>query len=146
MIHLTKKCIILYNEGNERKEKEYMIPMGNIIAQRLHEVVSEGELGVDYTFAGERDKNIALRRRYKVNDAKMKEILLEITEIHYIKSGASTNKDHPNDIVHVFKIKKDLMPKFEEDSDYVNACIYIKFTWPDGEEPMFIISFHEDEE
>ena len=56
MIHLTKKCIILYNKGNERKEKEYMIPMGNIIAQRLHEVVSEGELGVAYTFAGERDK------------------------------------------------------------------------------------------
>ena len=36
----------------------------------------------------------------------MKEILLEITEIHYIKSGPSTNKDHPNDIVHVIKMKK----------------------------------------
>lgn len=33
-----------------------MIPMGNIIAQRLHEVVLEGELGIDYTFAGDRDK------------------------------------------------------------------------------------------
>lgn len=33
-----------------------MIPMGNVIAQRLHEVVLEGELGVDYTFDGDREK------------------------------------------------------------------------------------------
>jgi len=31
-----------------------------------------GELGIDYTFAGDRAKNIALRRKYKVNDTKMK--------------------------------------------------------------------------
>lgn len=123
-----------------------MIPMGNIIAQRLHEVVLEGELGIDYTFAGDRDKNIALRRKYKVNDAKMKEILLEITETHYCKSEPSTNEDHPDDVVHVFKIQEDLMPRFEETYSYVNVCIYIKITWPKGEEPMFIISFHEDEE
>ena len=49
-----------------------MIPMGNIIVQRIHEVVLQGELGIDYTFDGERDKNIALRRNYCVNDAKMK--------------------------------------------------------------------------
>ena len=123
-----------------------MIPMGNIIAQRLHEVVLEGKLGIDYTFAGDRDKNIALRRKYKVNDAKMKEILLEISGTHYIKSEPSTNEDHPDDVIYVFKIQKDLMPRFEEDSIYVNVCIYVKITWPDGEEPMFIISFHEDEE
>lgn len=123
-----------------------MIPMGNIIAQRLHEVVLEGELGIDYTFAGDRDKNIALRRKYKVNDAKMKEILLEISGAHYIKSDLSTNEDHVDDVVHVFKIQKELMPKFEEASSYVKVCIYVKITWPNGEEPMFIISFHEDEE
>lgn len=123
-----------------------MIPMGNIIAQRLHEVVLEGELGIDYTFDGDRDKNIALRRTYKVNDAKMKEILLDITGAHYIKSESSTNEDHPDDVIHVFKIQEDLMPRFEEDFCYVNVCIYVKITWPDGEEPMFIISFHEDEE
>lgn len=44
-----------------------MLNMGNIIAQKLHEVVSEGEPGIDYTFDGERDKNIALRRKYRVN-------------------------------------------------------------------------------
>lgn len=117
-----------------------MIPMGNIIAQRLREVVLEGELGIDYTFAGDRDKNIALRRKYKVNDAKMKEILLEISGKHYIKSEPSTNEDYLDDVVHVFKIQKDLMPRFEETSGYVNVCIYVKITWPDGEEPMFIIS------
>ena len=66
-----------------------MIPMGNIIAQRLHEVVLEGELGFDYTFDAERDKNKALRRKYCVNDSKMKEILLELNETHYIKSETS---------------------------------------------------------
>lgn len=123
-----------------------MIPMGNIIAQRLHEVVLEGEPGYDYTFAGERDKNRALRRKYKVNDAKMKEILLKINGSHYVKSEQSTNEEYPNDIIHVFKIYENLMPKFEEKTDFVSVCIYVKITWPDGEEPMFIISFHEDEE
>lgn len=123
-----------------------MVPMGNIIAQRLHEVIREGELGIDYTFARDRDKNTALRRKYNVDDAKMKEILLEISETHYIKSEPSTNANYPDDVVHVFKIQRDLMPKFEEVASYVNACIYVKITWPDGEEPMFIISFHEDEE
>ena len=123
-----------------------MIPMGNIIAQRLHEVVLDGELGFDYTFDRERDKNRALRRKYKVNDAKMKEILLEINGSHYVKSEQSTNEEHPDDTVYVFKIDKDLIPRFDEKTDYVGVCIYIKITWPDGEEPMFIISFHEDEE
>ena len=123
-----------------------MIPMGNMIAQRLHEVVLEGELGYDYTFDRERDKNQALRRKYNVNDAKMKEILLELNGSHYIKSEPSTNEKHPNDMVHVFKIKENLMPRFDEAVDYVNVFIYIKVTWPDSEEPMFIISFHEDEE
>ena len=74
------------------------------------------------------------------------EILLEITEAHYSKSELSTNKDHPNDVVHVFKIQEDLMPRFVENSSYENVCIYVKITWPDGMKPMFIISFHEDEE
>jgi hypothetical protein len=123
-----------------------MIPMGNIIAQRLHEVVLEGELGIDYTFDRNRDKNIAFLRTYKVNNTKMKEILLDITGAHYIKSEPSINEDHPNDVIYVFKIQEDLMPRFEEASSYVNVCIYVKITWPDGEEPMYIISFHEDEE
>lgn len=122
-----------------------MAPMGNIIAQRLHEVVVEGNLGIDYTFAGDRDKNIVFRRKYIVNDDKMKDILLKITEKHYRKSELSTNEEYPNDVVHVFKIQEDLMPRFEENCSYESVCIYIKVTWPDGESPMFIISFHEDE-
>lgn len=40
-----------------------MSPMSKIIAQRLHEVVLDGELGIDYTFAGDRAKNIACKLR-----------------------------------------------------------------------------------
>jgi hypothetical protein len=123
-----------------------MNPMGDMIAQRLHEVVLHGKLGYDYTFATERNKNQALRRKYKVNDAKMREILLDLNGSHYIKSEKSINEEYPEDTVHVFKIIKDLMPKFNENAEYVSVCIYIKVTWPDGEDPMFIISFHEDEE
>ncbi len=123
-----------------------MIPMGKVIAQRLHEIVANGELGLDYTFAENRDKNRKLRTEYCVDDAKMKAILLELTESHFIKSEPSTNREHLNDMVHIFKIRENLIPRFEEESNCVCVCIYIKVTWPDGEEPMFIISFHEDEE
>lgn len=123
-----------------------MIHMSEIIAQRLHDVVEKGELGLQYTFDSKRDKNKALRRKYIVNDAKMKKILLEINSSHYIKSEHSTNEKHPDDIVHIFKIYENLRPKYDDVDEYVNVCIYIKVTWPDGEEPMFIISFHEDEE
>ena len=123
-----------------------MNPMGKIIAQRLLEVVLEGELGFDYTFDQDRDKNRLLRARYVVNDSKMKAILLDINESHYIKSEESTNEEHYGDTVHVFKINEELMPRYDEEADYVKVCIYVKITWPDGKEPMFIISFHEDEE
>lgn len=105
-----------------------------------------GALGVDYTFAEERDKNKALRRKYQVNEDKMKEIFLKLKGSHHIKSEPSANTEHPEDVVHIFKICEDLMPRDEEEADYINVCIYIKVTWPDSEDPMFIISFHEDEE
>lgn len=123
-----------------------MINLGNIIAQRLHEIVREGELGLDYTFDVDRDKNKALRRKYCVDDDKMRQILLKIKGTHYIKSEPSTNEEHPGDTVHVFKIMEQLMPRFEEEAVCEQVCIYIKITWPEGKEPMFIISFHEDEE
>ena len=123
-----------------------MVFMGNIIAQRLHDVVQEGELGYDYTFDRKRDKNQLLRRKYGINDNKMKEILLKITGSHYVKSESSINEIHHGDMVHIFKISEKLMPKFDEMAEYTDVMIYIKVTWPAGEEPMFIISFHEDEE
>lgn len=120
--------------------------MSNIIAQRLHEIVQTGTLGLDYTFDVEREKNKALRRNYVVNDALVKDILLRLTDSHYIKSEQSNNSEHPEDTVHIFKIIVALMPRYEEEATYKDVCIYIKVTWPDGEEPMFVISFHEDEE
>ena len=49
-------------------------------------------------------------------------------------------------MVHIFKISEKLMPKFDEMAEYTDVMIYIKVTWPAREQPMFIISFHEDEE
>ena len=83
-----------------------MISMGKIIAQRLHDVVLDGELGLDYTFDKERDKNQILRTKYVVTDAMMRIILLKIDESHYIKSEKSTNEEHYGDTVHVFKINE----------------------------------------
>lgn len=89
MIHLTNKCIIyimkmqLFRIGQNRMMKT----TGDIIAQKLHEVVLNGRLGLHSTFDIERDKNKALRRKYKVNDTKMREILLEINGSHYLKKG-----------------------------------------------------------
>lgn len=119
--------------------------MGDIIAQKLHEVVLTGTFGLDYTFAGDREKNKALRRKYVVDDAKVRDILLLLTGSHYIKSELSDNEEYLGDTVHVFKIIVALMPRYDGDADYKDVCIYIKVTWPDGENPMFIISFHEDE-
>ena len=123
-----------------------MIPMGKIIVQRLHEIVTNGELGYDYTLDLRREKNRRFRMQYCINDAMMKNILMELTEQHYVKSEQSVNPEHLDDIVHVFKIAKDLVPRIDEEVDLEHVCIYIKVRWSSGEEPMFIISFHEDEE
>lgn len=120
-----------------------MSSMGDIIAQRLHDTVANGEIGVDYTIDWRRDKNVALRRKYKVTDTIIQTILMEIDGSHYVKSEKSDNEEHLDDTVHVFTICKELMPRFIEHANYVNVDLYIKVTWPDGEEPMFIISFHE---
>ncbi len=69
-----------------------------------------------------------------------------LTESHYIKSELSDNEEYMGDTVHVFKIMVALMPRYVEKATCKEVCIYIKVTWPDGKEPMFIISFHEDEE
>lgn len=48
----------------------------------------------------------------------MKEILLALTEEHYVKSEPSTHPEHLGDIVHVFKIFRDIIPTFDEEVDY----------------------------
>lgn len=63
-----------------------MIEMGNIIAQRLHDIVKNGTLGIDYTLAGLREKNLKLRRDYFLDDSKMIAILLELNESHFVRS------------------------------------------------------------
>ena len=85
----------------------------------------------------------------KINRKRFNRLIVNNYEIDfrdYIKSEESTNEEHYGDTVHVFKIDEELMPRYDEEADYVKVCIYVKITWPDGQEPMFIISFHEDEE
>lgn len=125
-----------------------MVTMGQIsdvIASRLHDVVTNGIFGVDYTFALDRDKNRALRRKYVIDDKKMIQILLMLDGSNYDKSEPSSNEFHLGDTVHVFRIQVNLMQRYKEDAMLEQVWLYIKITWPEGEEPLFIISFHEDE-
>ena len=103
----------------------------DLIVGRLHETIRNGEIGLDYTFDCNREKNKSFDREYNLSISKKEE---------------SMNKEHINDTVHIFKINEKLMPRYDELADYRLVCIYIKVTWPEGKEPMFIISFHEDEE
>jgi hypothetical protein len=123
-----------------------MIPLGDVIAQKLHDVVLNGRYGFDYTFDRKREKNLAFREKYCIDDKKIISILLRLTGAHYIKSESSYNEKHKDDVVHIFMIDEKLIPKYEEDADPVSVSIYIKVTWPKSDEIMFIISFHESEE
>lgn len=120
--------------------------LGAYFAHLLHETVKNGELGVDYTFDLYRDKNQNLRRKYCITDEKMREILLQLDKSNYIESRPSNNPTFPNDIVHIFMIVVDLMPRYIVNAEYEKVSLYIKVVWPDGEGPMFIISFHEADE
>lgn len=44
--------------------------------------------------------------QYCINDAMMKDILMELTEQHYVKSEQSANPEHLDDIIHVLKLLK----------------------------------------
>jgi len=61
---LTKKCIILYN-----KEREEVIKMEivDLIVGRLHETIRNGEIGLDYTFDCNREKNKSFDREYNLS-------------------------------------------------------------------------------
>lgn len=109
----------------------------------IHAMVRDGTYGRDYTIAN-REKNRRLRRDYNIDDARIKEILLDLRSEDFIKMEKSDNLLHPKDIVYIFKKKALLMPKWQENADYQQITLYIKITWPTDEAAMFIISFHED--
>ena len=110
----------------------------DLIVGRLHETIRNGEIGLDYTFDCNREKNKSFDREYNLSISKKEEILLKLEREHYVKSEESMNKEHINDTVHIFKINEKLMPRYDELADYRLVCIYIKVTWPEGKEPMII--------
>ena len=114
------------------------------IITRLKNSINNGTMGRDYVILP-RDKNKELTYKYLIDTNKQKEILLSLTTDDYISSETSINKDFPNDIVHIFYKKVNLIPLIDRGISYKKVPIYIKFTWPDQEEILLIISFHEAE-
>lgn len=114
-----------------------------IILENIHRMVRDGTLGQDYTIAN-REKNRRLKRDFNIDDAKIREILLELQTDNFIKAEKSDNPEHSDDTVYVFKKTILLMPRWQENADYSNVRLYIKITWPVENTMMFVISFHED--
>ena len=92
----------------------------DLIVGRLHETIRNGEIGLDYTFDCNREKNKSFDREYNLSISKKEEILLKLEREHYVKSEESMNKEHINDTVHIFKINEKLMPRYDELADYRN--------------------------
>ena len=113
------------------------------LLENVHRMVRDGTLDQDYTIA-KRDKNRWLRRDYNIDDAKIREILLDLQTEDFIKAEKSDKLEYPDDVIYVFKKTTLLMPRWQENADYVNVRLYIKITWPTDNTMMFIISFHED--
>ncbi|MFR8617175.1 MAG: hypothetical protein ACLVFD_05145 [Anaerostipes hadrus] len=113
----------------------------DLIVGRLHETIRNGEIGLDYTFDCNREKNKSFDREYNLSISKKEEILLKLEREHYVKSEESMNKEHINDTVHIFKINEKLMPRYDELADYRLVCIYIKVTWPEGKDRCSLYHF-----
>ena len=113
------------------------------IIRRMKETNQKGKFGVDYTLC-KRKKNEYQKHEYNINDDKINEKMMDLEPKDFIKKEKSNNLMHPEDIIYVFKKSVILMPKWIEDAEYRNVMIYIKITWPDEQNFMFIISFHQD--
>ena len=64
----------------------------DLIVGRLHETIRNGEIGLDYTFDCNREKNKSFDREYNLSISKKEEILLKLEREHYVKSEESMNK------------------------------------------------------
>lgn len=114
------------------------------IIQDLQKIVQNGIYGIDYTI-DLREKNRRLRKKYCVSDEKIKEILLSLQIEDFTRIDDTDNVNHPGDIVCKFKRTYPLIPRWKEDAGYEDVSLYIKMVKPEVGEPLFIISFHEDE-
>lgn len=97
------------------------------LLENIHRMVRDGTLDQDYTIA-KRDKNRWLKRDYNIDDAKIREILLDLQVEDFIKAEKSDKLEYPDDVIYVFKKTTLLMPRWQENADYVNVRLYIKIT------------------
>lgn len=113
------------------------------LIERIRDTVRTGILGEDYTIIP-RDKNRWLRRDYNITDIRIRQILLDLQMGDFVKAAKSDQPKFAQDIIYVFKKDVSLLPRWQEEADYIVVRLYIKITWPREDLKMLIISFHED--
>ena len=113
------------------------------LIERIQDTVRTGILGEDYTIIP-RDKNRWLRRDYNITDLRIRQILLDLQMEDFVKAAKSDQPKFAQDIIYVFKKDVSLLPRWQEEADYIVVRLYIKITWPREDLKMLIISFHED--
>jgi len=115
------------------------------IVERLRHTIRYGKPGKDYTVVP-REKNKKFREEYLIDDKKVDEILLSLSESDYFGSEESVNEKHGEDTVHIFEKTVSLIPRYYEKIERKNVRLYIKFTWSEYENKMLIIiSLHESD-
>ena len=113
------------------------------IIDKLRQTIVKGKYGKDYTIIP-RDKNNLLRERYILDDEKIKTILLSLTIDDYIITEDSDNEKHIDDVIHIFRKKTGLIPRYSKKIELIPVELYIKFTWTKSDLGyLIIISFHE---
>ena len=110
------------------------------ILERLRQTVKNGKFGRDYTVIP-REKNNQLREQYLLDDAKVKAILLCLDVGDHVCTEKSNNEMFPDDVIHIFRKRVGLIPRYSVRTEQVSVELYIKFTWIKS--GLIIISFHE---
>lgn len=76
-----------------------------------------------------------------LDDAKVKAILLSLDVGDHVCTEKSNNEMFPDDVIHIFRKRVSLIPRYSIRTEQVSVELYIKFTWIKS--GLIIISFHE---
>ena len=108
---------------------------------RLHRCIESGIYGIDYIVLP-REENESLIEDYIISETERINILKALGIDNYEGWEYSDNKDHSNDIVHIFHYKTSLIPRGIEDAESQVIKLYIKVTWTKPTGVLIVISFH----